>query len=352
MSEKVVSFSIAAYNIEKYIDQCLGSILKADMNKEIEILIVDDGSSDATADMAKSYEDKYPGTVRLISKENGGHGSTINTGIAEAKGRYFKAIDGDDWLRTDNVAEYVRRLKEEDADIVLCNYENHFDGGVVTNTVYKGLEDNKSYTFEEIISCIDWMNYHSVTFKTDLLKKSRVHLDEHCFYVDTELMIFPIPLAETVRYYDMSLYCYRRDNEGQSVSENSRMKNINDSKKVAIRLLRFFKRYENNIEPSKRKYIMGGLAGHCIWHFRGLTFFAPDRDKRNDLIRFERYVKKISPDIFNLMTVPAVNRPESDIKIIKAIRKTNYKLFNTYGVYRKAKRSLKENVKKIISKKK
>lgn len=337
MTDKVLTFSIAAYNIEKYIDKCVGSMLSIGNGDDIEILVVDDGSSDKTAEKARGYEMRYPGIVRLVSKENGGHGSTINTGIKEARGKYFRAVDGDDWINPKDTAKLIELLKAEESDVVLCNYVHYFSGGKVIKDSYVNAVDKELYTMNEISDILDWMNYHSVIYKTDLLKKNKIHLDENCFYVDTEFMAFPVPFVKRIRYYDLDVYCYRRDNEGQSVSEVSRMKNIMHSKKVAVHLLYFFKKHEKTLGIEEKKYLMGGVAGHCMWHFRGLTFFAPNEKKRRELMRFESFVKKMSPEIFELMTVPATNRAEGDAKIIRALRKSGYKLFNMYGVYRKAK---------------
>ena len=150
--------------------------------------------------------------------------------------------------------------------------------------------------------------------------------------------MFPIPYAESITYYALSVYCYRRGNEGQSVSEASRMKNILHSKKVAIRLLKFLRKEKSNLDAYKIKYLEGGLAGHCIWHFRGLTFFAPDEEKRQDLIRFDDYVRGMSREVYRLMVVPASNRMPGDVKIVKHMRQFNYRTYNIYGMYRKAKR--------------
>ncbi len=342
MPKKTLTISVAAYNIEKTIRQCLDSMVGTGCEKDIEILIIDDGSSDRTAEIGKDYEKRYPGTIRLISKENGGHGSTVNVGIKEAKGKFFRPVDGDDWLKTENIDSFINRLKQERSDIVLCNYESYYGGGEVRVKEYDRLEDNKKYSFDEIIKYVDWMNYHSLTYRTDLLKKNEIILDEHCFYVDTELVSFPVPYADTIAFYDMELYCYRRDDEGQSVSQTSRMKHIGDSKKVAIRLLRFLKKNESTMGPSKRRYLLGLVSGHCLWHFKSLTYFAPDEGRRKELILFERYVKRMSPDVFNLMAVESSNRVHSDVKIVRFLRKSNYKFYNIYGMYRAIKGKFKE----------
>ena len=109
--EKVLTITIPSYNVEKYLNQTLDSFIQEEILADIEVLIVDDGSKDRTPLIGKEYEEKYPGTFRVISKENGGHGSTINRGILEARGRYFKVVDGDDWVNTGDFVKLVKPLR-------------------------------------------------------------------------------------------------------------------------------------------------------------------------------------------------------------------------------------------------
>ena len=122
MEDKILTITIPSYNVEAYLEDCLESFVNSEVMDDIEVLIVNDGSSDRTEEIARRYESKYPNTYRLINKENGGHGSTINTGAAEAKGKYFKVVDGDDWVDTRSFIHLVKVLKKIDADIVASNY--------------------------------------------------------------------------------------------------------------------------------------------------------------------------------------------------------------------------------------
>lgn len=120
--EKILTVTVPSYNVEKFLENTLDSFVDERVLDDIEVLIVDDGSKDKTAEIGRKYEEKYPDTFRVISKENGGHGSTINRGIGEAKGKYFKVVDGDDWVDQDGFAELIQRLKTCDADYVFTNY--------------------------------------------------------------------------------------------------------------------------------------------------------------------------------------------------------------------------------------
>ena len=119
---KTLSVVIPSYNVEKYLPEILPTFLSPEVLDDIEVLIVNDGSKDNTSKVGKEFQDKYPNTVRIIDKENGGHGSTINRGIEEAVGKYFKVVDGDDWVDTDVFIKYVNALKTLEADAVMTPF--------------------------------------------------------------------------------------------------------------------------------------------------------------------------------------------------------------------------------------
>lgn len=120
--EKVLSIVIPAYNVEKYLEKCLSSFEIEAVLDRIEILVINDGSGDHTAEIAQRYCEKYPETYFLYNKENGGHGSGINYGIRYATGKYFKVVDGDDWLNTEELEAFVKLLEETDTDIVAADF--------------------------------------------------------------------------------------------------------------------------------------------------------------------------------------------------------------------------------------
>ena len=119
---KIISFIIPSYNVEKYLSKALESFLAGDVLDKIEVLIVNDGSKDSTATVANEYVEKYPETYRLINKQNGGHGSAINTGAEAANGKFLKVIDADDWVITDNLKELIEKLEVCESDVFLTPY--------------------------------------------------------------------------------------------------------------------------------------------------------------------------------------------------------------------------------------
>ena len=122
---KYISFAIPCYNSEAYMAQAIESILPG--GEDVEILIVNDGSKDRTAEIGKEYEEKYPGIVKLINKENGGHGDAVNAGLSHASGKYFKVVDSDDWVDRISLMKILNVLKnfeeeEQEVDMLIANY--------------------------------------------------------------------------------------------------------------------------------------------------------------------------------------------------------------------------------------
>lgn len=120
--EKILTISVAAYNVEEFLANTLNSCVVREVFNEIEVLIVDDGSTDHTADIAQEYINNYPDMFQLIRKQNGGYGSTVNTSIQLARGKYIRLLDGDDWFLSENLPEFILRLKRTDADMVITPY--------------------------------------------------------------------------------------------------------------------------------------------------------------------------------------------------------------------------------------
>ena len=298
---KLLTFSIAAYNVEKYLDKLLGTILCVPSHEMVEVLVVSDGSTDQTVQIAKSYEKKYPETVRLIDKENGGHGSTINRGMKEAKGKYFKAIDGDDWVNSEALEKLLSCLPNIDSDLILMDYKTCYEGGEDVLEKTAQLEPLRVFDFDEVVSKIPYMRYHAVIYRTKMLQDNKIHLDEHCFYVDSEFMLFTIPFIKNITYVPYALYCYRIGLGEQSVSAVGRRKHIADGDRVEESLLNFYKTLSNTISEGRKQYIENGIAAHCTFHINSLMLCEESKKIKQKIIALDANVKNVSVQIYNNM---------------------------------------------------
>lgn len=316
--EKVLTITIPSYNVEKYLNQTLDSFIQEEILADIEVLIVDDGSKDRTPLIGKAYEEKYPGTFRVISKENGGHGSTINRGIQEAQGRYFKVVDGDDWVNTGDFVKLVNSLKTCEADYVVTNYyEVNDKTGEKTPKDYKELAGKEIWKFEEA-AAVTQLSMHSLVIKTEILKKNHIRLDEHCFYVDVEYILYPVPYVKNVEFLDLYVYMYRLAVTTQSVSLQGYQRHMQNHIDVILHLTEFFEKYAKSGTPEKIEYIgkrIAQMVGDQITIF--VSFPETDTSVKKKFTDFDRTLKALSPEIYR--------RSGEESGTLRLFRKTGFK---------------------------
>ena len=327
---KLLTISVAAYNVEAYLDRLMQSLTDSGVMEQLEILVVDDGSQDSTTEIALNYQKWYPDSVRLIRKENGGHGSTINRGIREASGKYFRTLDGDDWLHSGHLKALVEQMEKIDADIILSNFCNCYaDGTEDVIDDFPALEDGNTYSFDELQSRVEWMRIHTVIYRTSLLKEHGITLDEHCFYVDAEFMLYPIPFVETIYTCKPYLYCYRLGQPGQSVSRNGRIKHIEDGARVSRSLLDFYQENAPQLPESKKKYFVEGIANHCLFHFKSLMMLPASPASKKKVLSFERFVREADPEIFEKMAQKGERS-----RMLKLVRRSHYLIYYPMNWYK------------------
>ena len=236
---KLLSIVVPSYNSQDYLERCVDSLLIGD--EDVEVLIVDDGSKDRTAEIADAYEAKYPGVVRAIHKENGGHGSAVNTGLEHAKGLYFKVVDSDDWVKYSaykQILDTLRRLAggEKVLDMLISNFVYEKEGEKRKKVVAfrNALPENTMFTWDETRHFHKAQNIlmHSVIYRTKLLKDCGLKLPEHTFYVDNIFVFEPLPHVRNMYYLDVNFYRYYIGREDQSVNEKVMISRIDQQLKV------------------------------------------------------------------------------------------------------------------------
>ncbi len=240
-SEKVVTISIAAYNMEKYIRKALDSLLDERVIDDLEVLVVDDGGTDGTLAIAEEYAAKYPDSIFPIHKENGGYGSVLNYTVPRAKGKYFRILDGDDWLKTENLYDWVQLLKTLDVDLVFSPYEKIFveNSEVVRLDICREMLAGE-YSFQDIKISNDVFNA-GMTFRTAMLQVVPMKLPEHCLYTDDEFITRPLPFVNRIYVYHMPIYQYRIGRADQSSNIVSMKKNAVSFYNGTKRILKFWK---------------------------------------------------------------------------------------------------------------
>lgn len=259
-SNKQLSIIIPAYNIEKYICQCVDSILKAqEVADLVEVIIVNDGSSDNTLKIAMDYQNKYSDIVVVVDKQNGGHGSAINAGIGKATGKYVKVVDGDDWVLEEGLTELVNFINKGDSapDIIVNPYEMIYDTPD-KNMIQEFPEFTTAvtYDFASLNQKKRYLEMHAITYRADVLKMNSITIDEKMFYVDTEYILFPVPYVSSIVFLPSIVYQYRLGNADQSVSIKNMQKNRDMHKRVIMSLLKYYTAHKESFDTESSKYYL------------------------------------------------------------------------------------------------
>lgn len=329
---KLLTISIAAYNVEKTIEECLDSFLPCRHLKDLEILVINDGSHDRTAEIVAEYEKKYPKSILLVNKENGGHGSTLNKSLELASGKFYKAVDGDDWVDASELDRLCDCLEKTEADLVVDRYKEVYPDHTQVVDLGKGYALGKVYSFDELFSekkCGKKIfAMHSSTIRTGRLRAVGMKIQEHCFYADNELVFYIGLSAETVLFTDTCAYQYRLGSEGQSVSPAGIYNHIEDLIKVEGNLIHLFAEHSPKIEsPARKAYLFSIIDTRYSMIFWCYTFIIQCSEKDKLFVQFLGDVNQKYPALINQMHLSRIDRyvagdPAKRVPAIRKVRKT------------------------------
>ena len=262
---KLLSIAIPCYNSEAYMEKCIESLLKG--GEEVEILVVNDGSSDRTAEIADAYAEKYPTIIKAIHQENGGHGEAVNAGIRNATGLYFKVVDSDDWVNEEAYKQILKTLEEltrgpKTLDMLISNFVYEKQGASRKKVMqYRHcLPVNEIFGWDSVhMSKGKYLLMHSIIYRTKLLHECGLELPKHTFYVDNIYVYKPLPSVKTLYYMDVDFYRYFIGREDQSVNEKVMISRIDQQLFVTKKMISM---YELRLLGSKklRKYMVNYLA--------------------------------------------------------------------------------------------
>lgn len=293
---KIISIVVPTYNMEKYLANCLDSFIYDEKNEDIEVLIVNDGSKDNSLNIAKEYEKKYPKIFKVIDKENGGHGSTINAGLKVAKGKYFKVVDADDWVDTKNFETFVNKLRDCDVDCVVANYScfyelSHKKKLIQVRDAGEG-EILDLQNVDDFKFCI-----HTFAFKTSKIKG--IKIQEHCFYVDVEYNLYSYLNCDNMVYFDLDLYQYRLGRVGQSVSANGLYKHRDNHLLVIKNVINYYYKEQKNVNDKKKELAFNYICDVINSHYKYYQiFYKLHKDSVSEIKEFDAWLKSAYEEIY------------------------------------------------------
>ena len=294
--EKLLTIVIPAYNTEHFLKRCVSSMLHTKYKEETEILIVNDGSLDNTGKIADNFAKMYPNIIKVIHKENGGHGSAINIGIQQATGKYFKVIDSDDWVEAESYHKFLELLKTLDCDLIATRF---MCINAKQNKIEKRyIEGSNKIPKETVLRFCDYANglhirMHECTMRTTLLQEQEITLLEHSYYVDMQYILYPIPWIKTFCILDVPIYCYRIGEKEQSVSIQNMKKNRKQHRMVLNLLVNFYKEREQQGDNEEvLQYLATGIAKMQADEVQILLSLPIGKKVKKELVEIEQYLKK------------------------------------------------------------
>lgn len=244
---KLLSIIIPTYNMEKYLAQCVESILRTPSLGAIEVVIVNDGSCDRSLSIAKRYAERYAQTIRVIDKENGNYGSTINAALPTLQGEYVKILDADDAFDGACIADFLAALNRlRGVDMVVTPYiecrgrsTHRISYNIYSRNIY---EEGKVYDAERIFGdgAIRFFMMHSVCYRTEMLRRINYRQSEGVSYTDQEWVFYPLFRVRNMAFVDIALYRYNASREGQTMDMEVQLRSLAQLRIVTERMAQHF----------------------------------------------------------------------------------------------------------------
>lgn len=322
MINKQISIIIPTYNMEKYIGKCLDSLLIPEFDR-VEVLVVNDGSKDRSSEIAHSYADRYPGSIRVIDKANGNYGSCINTALPMCTGRYVKVLDADDTFDTGAFSVYVKALSMRDEDVVVNDYAMVYDDKPDSpRPTFRqlGYEAEKTYSFEDVYRYISAdLHMHCVAYKLGNILAMNYRQTEGVSYTDNEWIFAPIGIADSFAFVDCGyLYRYLLGRGGQTVDPAMSLARIHEHFDVIKAQAAFWA--QGRVIGRRKQYLETQLLGHALFVY-SMVIKGGNKDSHARLADFDRQIKADYPGLYGLLD-EVVYAPRVPYKYIKKYRES------------------------------
>ena len=316
--EKLLTLIIPTYNMERYLKKCLDSLLVARNLDCLEVLVVNDGSKDASSAIAHEYSEKYPRSIRVIDKENGNYGSCINRGILEGRGKYVKILDADDHFDTQVLDDVLEQMKTVDADLFLTDtVQIHEDGSFVLKNDFSippmQVVDFGGYTK------VDEMPMHCIAYKLENVRRLGYRQTEGISYTDTEWAFFPMESVKTCFYFPKVLYRYLIGRAGQTMAPEVYQRGRSQELIITKRMVEFW-------DAHQELPVQGYFDQYLLHRLRRIYMQNMVRNEEGDndfLIEMDKFIQEHSGKLYGLLDACLYGRREK-IPFIREWRK-NYK---------------------------
>ena len=300
--DKILSIIIPTYNMEKYLNYCLDSLIIKKHFESLEVLIINDGSKDNSLNIALEYEKKYPLVFRVINKDNGNYGSCVNRGFKEATVKYIKILDADDSFHTENFEIFISYLLDIEADLILSDYAIVNENRELQSVHQYNFACNKEHCMNDICITPSFkdMQMHAVTYRRQILIELGYNQTEGISYTDQEWIFIPMLKVNKVYAFDKYVYKYLIGREGQTMSSSIRIKNLSHLMKCMYGMINSYNFFYDEINHCKMEYFHARLIPQ-LKEIYILSFSCYSKFVSQQLILFDKEIKKKNLEIYSLI---------------------------------------------------
>lgn len=295
MIEKLLTIVIPTYNMEQYLDKNLKTLVIPDkeLMKFLEVLVINDGSKDGSSAIAHRYQDLYPDTFRVIDKENGNYGSCVNRGLKEARGKYIRIMDADDWYETENLELFLRKIENVNVDKIATIFsevrltEKRIMPQPYQPEVVMDMKD---------VSVVHYIPMHAITYRTQLLRDMQYMQTEGISYTDQEWILLPMPYVKTLYYIPLDIYQYYIGREGQTMDSSIIAKAYPQLFRILRGVLDFYVvsiKYASNPE-----YVLETITRTVCWIYYVAFISARFTGNTDCVYDMDCYLEQTYPTIF------------------------------------------------------
>lgn len=248
-----ISIVVPVYNVEKYVDRCLRSLVTQTL-QDIEIIIVNDGSQDKSVEIIEKYLKENPTKIKYYEKKNGGLSSARNYGIEYATGEYIAFLDSDDYVETNMYEEMYNLAKKENADMVECDFIWEWEFGK------KIFDKRREYKTKEDMMKKPRVIAWNKIYKREILNKNKIRFPDGLIYEDLEFFLKLLPHLNIISYINKYFVHYTQREDSIINKQTEKIENIF---KILDNIFDYYKvqniyyKYEKELKYMSRRILLG-----------------------------------------------------------------------------------------------
>ncbi|MBQ3635153.1 MAG: glycosyltransferase family 2 protein [Bacteroidales bacterium] len=300
--EKVLTIIIPTYNMQEFIQRCINSVCSSEEAERIDVIAVNDGSKDRSLQILRE-ESKKHSCLRIIDKQNGNYGSCINAALPEAKGKYVKVLDADDWVDTKDFTGYVRHLSETDADVSVTRFKTVYQDGDEEDWAFVG-QRTGTMSVEDFFSEEKNMTLpmHRIAYRTELLRRIGYVQTEGISYTDSEWAYKPMLHAETVDVSDYSVYRYLLGREGQTMDPKVMLRSMSQEITILESMLKYRGELIGELKGRQRGFADFVVCRKALLIYTQTLLMADDKTFDANIVEsVETLLKQYSEELYEKM---------------------------------------------------